>query len=348
MKTFIGVMFLISTTMAAAQAAPTVYIPLGTANEIAIVDAASSKVTGTITGLVNPHGLAATPDGGLLVAGSNQEQQPGQAPVPPRPEGMTEAEHLSHHQAPAAGAPGPGISQVDIVDTKSRKVIRHVPVRGAVHHTLVTPDGSFAITTNTTAGGISVIDLKSFSVVKTIATGPVPNYAVATADGSRLYVSNAGNNTISEIDTGKWIVSRNLSAGPAPEHLVLSPDGATLYVNNIGNGTVSAVQVASGETVKSYKVGKDPHGIEFSDDGKTLFVASKDENKLVAIDLDKGNQREIQLSPAPYHVTAIHGTGKLYISSRKLPEIWVVDQQSLQVQQKIKIKGEGHQMAVVK
>ena len=330
-------------------AAPTVYIPLGTANEIAIVDAASDEIVGRIGDLVNPHGLAATPDGKYLVAGSNQETGPDKAALLPKPAGVSEEEHQRHHAMPdpAAVQSSVGISHVAIIEVRDQEVVRRVDVKGAVHHNLVTPDGRYAISTHTTAGGISAIDLSTYTVAKVVSTGPVPNYAVVTNDGKRIYVSNAGNNTISEIDTDHWIVTRNILAGAAPEHMVLSPDESTIYVNNIGSGTVSVISLQQGKVMETYKVGNDPHGIDLSEDGKSLFVSSKTDNTLTRIDLESGEIKRLQLSPAPYHVTAIRGSGKLYVSSRKLPKIWVVDQRRLEVLGEIPIRGEGHQMVVV-
>ena len=113
-------------------------------------------------------------------------------------------------------------------------------------------------------------------------------------------------------------------------------------------GKVSAVSVKSGKVTKTYRIGKAVHGLDIGDDGKTLFVSSKKENKLVAINTDSGKKREIALSPAPYHLNTIRNTGKVYISSRKKPIIWVVDQKSLKVINTIKLPaGEAHQMAIV-
>lgn len=340
----------VALTAVAASAAPTVYVPLGDANKIVVVDAATGKVTATMGGVINPHGLAVTPDGKRLVAGSNRERRPGEAAIPPKPAGMSEEEHRRHHQAPPAGAgtPGPGISRVDVLDAASGEVLRRIDVKGAVHHVLVTPDGRYAVTTHSTAGGISVIDLSTYQVVRTIATGPVPNYAAATRDGKWLYVSNAGNNTVSVIDTATWIVTRNILAGKAPEHLVLSPDEKRLYVNNLGSGTVSVIDLAVGKVIKTYAAGKSPHGIDLSDDGKTLYVAAKGDNTLVAIDLASGRRRTLPLAPAPYHVTAVRGTGKIYVSSRKEPILWVVDQKAFKGAGKIAVGGIGHQMVVVR
>jgi len=54
------------------------------------------------------------------------------------------------------------------------------------------------------------------------------------------------------------------------------------------------------------------------------------------------------LVPAPYHVTAIGKTGKLYVYSHKQPLIWVLDQRSFKLSGTIKLPGvEGYQTAVV-
>lgn len=71
------------------------------------------------------------------------------------------------------------------------------------------------------------------------------------------------------------------------------------------------------------------------------------ENKLIAIDLKSGETRSAPLGPAPYHLAVIAGTGKLYVSSRAEPKVWVVDQMTLAPRGTIAIRGEGHQMVVL-
>jgi YVTN family beta-propeller protein len=175
----------------------------------------------------------------------------------------------------------------------------------------------------------------------------MPNYAVFSADGSRLYVSNAGNGTVSEIDTGRWLVTRNMLAGDTPEHIVMAPDGRSLYVANVEAGVVSELAVEAGGISRSFEIGGELHGLDISDDGATLFVSGKGDDKLVAIDLKSGTMRSAPLAPAPYHLAVIPGTGKLYVSSRDEPKVWVVDQASLAPQGIIAIHGEGHQMVVL-
>jgi len=307
------------------QASPTVYIPLGSANQVIRVDAATDSITATYTGVDNPHGLVATPDGEYLIAGSLKET--------PLKKGQSK-DTLN--------------SKLFFIHPVHGHVMSTIPVSGWTHHQSITSDGKYVLSTHGMRGAISVVDLESNEVIKTVQTGPVPNYTLITKDNKRAYVSNTGNNTISEVDLKSWKVKRTLKAGPAPEHMAFSKDEKTIFVTNPRAGKVSAVSVKSGKVTKTYKIGKAVHGLDIGDDGKTLFVSSKKENKLVAVDTVTGKKKELTLSPAPYHLNTIRNTGKVYVSSRKKPIIWVVDQKTLKLINTIKLPaGEAHQMAII-
>lgn len=306
-------------------AAPTVYVSLGSGNQVIAVDAASGRIIASYPGVDNPHGLVATPGGEYLVAGSMLE-----TPLP------------------AGSPPGAPNSKLFLVHAGHGHVMLTIPVSGWTHHQAITPDGRYVISTHPTRGGISVVDLQSNQVIKSVETGPAPNYTAITRDGKRAYVSNSGNGGVSQIDLATWRVTRTLEGGPAPEHAVLSADEKTLYTLNPRAGAVSAVSTESGKVVGVHKIGANLHGLDLGDDDQTLFVSSVTDNKLVALDPRNGAQRTLALSPAPYHLNTIRGTGKVYVSSRSDPVIWVVDQKSLKLTGTIKLPaGEGHQMAVL-
>lgn len=328
----------------AAFAAP-VYVPLGSAGFVVVIDSAGDRVTGRIDGLPAVHGLAATPDGRRLIAGSADERPVGEK-GPDKPAAISEEDHGAHHPAPGADSQpmSPTLSTVSIVDAETGTVSRRIDVPGGVHHVVVDPAGRFAVVTHPALGGITAIDLSSFEIAATVLTGPVTNFAAFSPDGGRLYVSNAGNGTVSEIDVERWIVRRNAVVGESPEHLVVSADGSRLFVNNVEAGTVSAIDTDAFEVVDTLKVGATLHGIALSEDGATLFVAVMDENRLVAFDLGGAAPREVKLAPAPYHIATIAGTGKLYVSSADEPKLWVVDQATLAVRGDVEIGGKGHQM----
>ncbi len=309
---------------AAAAAGPTVYIPLGSGNQVIAVDAATGRITKSYPGVENPHGLVATPDGQYLVAGSLAE-----TPLPPG----------APHDTPN--------SRLFLIHPEHGHVMLTIPVSGWTHHQAITPDGRYVFSTHPTRGYLSVVDLQNNKLVRTVATGPAPNFTLVTRDGKRAYVSNSGNGTIGEIDLAAWTVTRTLEAGPGPEHMAFSRDERTIYVANAGAGTVSVVPVAEGKVTRRFEIGKSVHGLDISDDGKTIFATARGEEKLVAVDTASSRKRTLALSPAPYHLNTIHGTGKVYISSSKEPKIWMVDQKTLQLVGTIALPaGEGHQMAV--
>jgi len=306
-------------------ASPTVYIPLGSANQVIAVDAANDKITTTYTGVGNPHGLVATPDGEHLIAGSLQETP------------------LKSDQAKDSAN-----SNLFLIHPAHGHVMANIPVSGWTHHQAMSPDGRYVLSTHGGRGYVSVMDMEKNEVVRTIATGPGPNYTLITKDSKYAYVSNSANNTISEIDLGSWKVMRTLESGPAPEHMVFSSDESMIHVTNPRAGKISTVSLLTGRVEASYSAGQSVHGLDLGDDGKTLYVSSKKEDKLTAIDTKTGVKRELSLSPAPYHLNTISGTGKVYVTSRVQPIIWVVDQETMKVTNTINLPGgEGHQMAIV-
>jgi len=311
--------------MGTVNADPTVYIPLGSGNQVIAVDAATDKITASYSGVDNPHGLVITPDGEYLIAGSLQEQ--------PLKKGQSK---------------DTANSKLFFIHPAHGHVMSTIPVRGWTHHQAITPNGRYVISTHGMRGNISVVDLELNKVVKTVATGPVPNYTLVTKNGKYAYVSNTGNNSISEINISKWKVTRTLESGPAPEHMTFSADESTIFVTNPRAGKVSAIDIKSGKLKRSFKIGKSTHGLDIGDDGKTIFASSKKGDKLVAIDTTNGSRSELKLSPAPYHLNTISGTGKVYVSSRKKPVIWVIDQKSMKLVNTIKLPaGEAHQMAIM-
>ncbi|MDZ7662983.1 YncE family protein [Thiohalophilus sp.] len=310
----------------AAGAAPTVYIPLGSANQVIAVDAETHTITARYSNVKNPHGLVATPDGEYLVAGSLSETAP-----------------------PADAAPDAPTSNLYLIHPAHGHVMQTIPVAGWSHHQAITPDGRYVISTHATRGDVSVLDMTTNQIVHRIPTGPAPNYTLVTRDGQRAYVSNSGDGTITEIALDSWKPLRTLEGGASPEHMVFSVDEQTIYVTNPRVGKVAAVSVDNGKISHTYDIGPDTHGLDIGDDGKTLFVSSKKAETLSAVNIESGTIRSVPLAPAPYHLNTIAGTGTVYVSSRNKPVIWVIDQQSLNVIKTIDLPGgEGHQMAIVK
>jgi DNA-binding beta-propeller fold protein YncE len=319
------------------------YVPLGSANAALILDSANGQAIGTIRDLPAVHGLAVTPDGKRLLAGSLMTGEAGK--LPEKPAGMSEDEHASHH----GGATKPAAEEVSLltlVNAADGAILRRIPVPGAVHHVAISPDGSLAAATHPGGGAISLVDLHKGVSTVSVPTGPQPNYVAWSPDGKRLYVSNSGDGTLSELTLGHDISARKLRTGGSPEHLVLSADGALLYVNDADGGNIVEVDTAAWKVSRTFEIGGVLHGIGLSGDGERLFVAARERNEIATVDLSTGGIQRTKLGPEPYHLTVAPRVGKIYVSSAADSKLWVLDEKTLTTVTEIAIKGEGHQMAV--
>ena len=327
-------------------AEPLVYIPVGNAGKIEVVDAATGSIIREYTGLEAVHGLAGTPDGQLLIAGSYAEREPGSASVP-KPEGMSDEDHAIHHMASTTSPEDRPemVSTVSILRADNGELVRTVDVPGAVHHVTTSPDGRFAAVTQPAYDAVSVIDLQTYEVT-TIQTGSLPNYMVFSADSQNLYVSNAGEDTIAVIGTTHWMVQSKIATGTAPEHMVISADGNMLYVNNNDDGSVSAIALATGAMVDTYQIGELLHGLDITSDGAALLVAERDGDNVARVDLASGEVSKQAMGPSPYHMTTITGTNLAYVSSSDEAVMKIINQDDMSLLGRIEIGDVGHQMVV--
>ena len=345
--------FFLSITLLAAAAnadAVRVFIPEGSADAIRIVDAATGQNVGRIAGTEAAHGLAGNPNSRYLIAGSYMEIDREDAAEMAKPVAVSEDEHAAHHAKPknAIGPTDAGISLLSVIDAASGDLLRKIEVPGAVHHVAISPDGRFAVSTHPNGDGVSVVDLEDMELVAWIPTGAMPNYAIFGTDPGVVYISNAGNGTVSEVDLEVGIVRRNMIAGEAPEHLAISSDGGSLFVADADIGRVVEVDLSTGQDVRAFEIGGEIHGLDISEDQTHLFVAAKETDRLVSIDLKSGKIISAALSPAPYHLTTIPGTGAVFVSSRDEPKVWIVDGATLTTKKEIPIEGEGHQMVAMR
>jgi len=336
---------LMTTAMSAAQ--PIVFVPEGSADTVLMINAETGETIKRITGLEAVHGLLGAPGVPYLVAGSYAETDRTAIANLIQREGVSEDEHAGHHSNAEDTPIGPsdaGISILSILDVASGEILRRIEGPGAVHHTAVSPDGRFAVATHPSGDGISIVDLTTFTLTAFVPTGSIPNYAAFGSDPGIVYVSNAGNGTISEVDLDLGIVRRNMVVGSGPEHIVVDVDNAVLYAADADAGNVLELSLNDGSVLRSFAIGGELHGLDLSDDRTTLFVAGRGEDKIAAVALSTGAIAFAPLSPEPYHLTNVPGTGTFYVSSGAEPMVWIVDEATLTSVGDFPVEGEAHQM----
>ena len=323
-----------------------IYAPLGAANKIAEIDPKSLTVTRLIGPLDNPHGLAVTPDGKTLFAGSVAERVADGAKPESRPEGVSEEDHAAHHggEKAAPQAPPRSYSFIARVDVASGKVTHRIDVEKFTHHVAVTPDGRWVIGVQSGAGRIVVVDSRTNQVNRYVNVGAAPNYALVSRDGNRVYVSSAGDNSITVLDGKSWARIADIPVGKNPEHMVFSPDQKRLYVVNVNSAELSIVDIVSQKEIQRSKTGTQPHGVAFLADSNTVITANTGGESLSIFDQNGREQQLVPRGPKPYHTEFIPEQGQLWVSSRQTGELWLVSQNDMTVKKTLTLPGTAHQL----
>jgi YVTN family beta-propeller protein len=227
---------------------------------------------GEIPGIEAAHGVTASPDGSRIYVSNEADET------------------------------------LDVADTRTRNVIKKIPLSGRPNNISITPDGRKVYVgirqrVGNNPGVADVIDTASLTKVKSIRTeGPVHNLYV-TPDGKYVVAGEAGGEGhVSVLDTKtdapSWFIK--LGEGIRPMTMSKNPDGSTrtLFVQ-VGdyNGFVvvdfqarkevariNLPKLASGR-VPLLAGSSESHGMAVTPDQKLLIVCSRLNNALYSYSL---------------------------------------------------------------
>jgi len=236
-------------------------------DNVHIIDPATNTVVGEISGIEAGHGAGAAPDGSRIYISDEAE------------------------------------STLDIVDTKTLKVLARVPLSGHPNNMAVARDGRHVYVGIIQApGGVDVIDTASRRRVKTIPTQGTIHNAYVTPDGKYVVAGSIAGKTINVIDAHTnepaWTIDMDL--GVRPMTFNTNPDGSTkwIFVQLSALNGFAVVDFATRKEINRIKnpdlppgkatvsAGSDPsHGMAVTADGKTLVVCSRLNNFLYAYSL---------------------------------------------------------------
>lgn len=245
------------------------------ADGIAVVDLASSKVVQTLPGGQDPETFDLTPDGSALYI-SNEET-----------------------------------SELSRLDLASGKITQRVQVGGQPEGVSVRPDGTEVYVTCEEDNKIVAVSTDKGQVIANIAVGKRPRSIGWSADGRYAYVTNEMDGTLSRVDTQthKLIDSLSLGDPSLPEQrpmgIVRSADGKRFYVSTGRGGGIAQVQIEPLKRERTiHPVGARPWGIALSPDGKRLYTANGTSNDLTIVELASGQMKHVEVGGLPWGVVS--------------------------------------------
>ncbi len=223
-----------------------------------IIDPETNKVVGTITDIEKPHGITSAPDGSQLYI-SNE---------------------VMH--------------SLDIVDSRTLRVKRRIPLSGRPNNVSVTGDGSKVyVAIMQRPGALDVIDTKTMKNIKTVPVDGAIHNVYVTPDSRYAVGGSIQTSTINVVDTAtdELVWKLKMSSGIRPMIFDSKPDGSTknIYVQLSGFHGFAVVDFDKREEVARIEhppvpgeeahydglQGAPAHGLGVSPDGTTLWSTSK-------------------------------------------------------------------------
>ena len=234
-------------------------------DNVHLIDPATNKVVGEITGIEAGHGAGASPDGKTIYVSNEAE------------------------------------STLDIVDAKTLKVTAHVPLTAHPNNMAVGKDGKFVyVGIIREPGGVDVIDTTTKQRIKNVPTKGTIHNVYVTPDGKYAVAGSIAGKTINVIDakTNETAWTMDMDLGVRPMTFNTNPDGSTkwIFVQLSAFNGFAVVDFATRKEISRIQnpdlppgkatvpQGSDPsHGMAVTADGKTLVVCSRLNNYLYSV-----------------------------------------------------------------
>jgi YVTN family beta-propeller protein len=236
-------------------------------DNVHLIDPVTNTVVGVISGIEAGHGAGAAPDGSRIYVSDEAD------------------------------------SSLDVVDGKTLKVIKKIPLSGHPNNMAVGRDGRHVyVGIIQEPGGVDVIDTASLQRIKTIPTRGTIHNAYVTPDGKYVVAGSIQGKSINVIDAQTeqpaWTLEMDL--GIRPMTFNQNADGSTkwIFAQLTGLNGFAVVDFATRTEIHRIKnpdlppgkatvpEGSDPsHGMAVTSDGKTLVVCSRLNNFLYSYSL---------------------------------------------------------------
>ncbi len=281
-------------------------------DDVSIIDPTTNKVVGTIKGIEVNHGAAAAPDGSRF--------------------------YISNE----------GESTLDVVDAKTLKIIRKIPLSGHPNNISIGKDGKHVYVSIAVApGAVDVIDTVSMERVKSIPVKGAVHNTYVTPDGKFVVSGSIPSKVITVIDakTEEPVWSVEMDQGIRPMTFNTNPDGSTkwIFVQLSRFNGFAVVDFATHKEINRIKLpdlppGKQPfpeggnesHGMAVTSDGKTLVVNSRLNSSIYMYSLPELKLLgSVEVGKSPDWVTLTPDGRMAYVANAASNSVSVVDIKAL-------------------
>jgi len=158
---------------------------------------------------------------------------------------------------------------------------------------------------NVFESSVSVVDPDERSSREIVDVGEQPTRVARVGD--RMVVTLRGERALAELDATTGELIRTVPTGPEPYGVVASRDGAHVFVSVALAGQIEERDGSTLEVLRTFDVGGEPRWMALHPSGNSLVVAHATGETLTSIDLDSGEQTELNL---PAHTADVAVSGQ--------------------------------------
>lgn len=293
----------------AAQNRPIIVQTNSAGDNVHLIDPATNEIVGEITGVEVIHGAAVAPDGSRL--------------------------YLSNESTDA----------LDIVDTKTLKVVNSIPLSGRPNNLAIHGNGErIYVAIQGTGGGVDIIDTVKEEHVRFIRILRGVHNTFITPDSKYVVAGSTGGGGATAIDTELerpvWTI--HFEGGVRPLTFDTNPDGSTrnmyVQVTNLHGfaivdwdsrkeiGRITQPDIPMSQRNSEGIQGAPAHGIKATPDGTTLWSTSKINGHVYAYSLpDLEYLGGVAVGVVPDWLTFTPDSKFLYVANAHSNTVSVID-----------------------
>ena len=274
----------------------TVWVAEEGGNSLTAIDAASSTVVTTVSGITEPHNVQVAPDGKHVYAVSGDADTVAELDTATYrltatgPTGSAPAHVVLTPDGAKSYVTNYGDGTVSVYragDLRSTKVVR---IGGGPHGARPTPDGSALVVANMKAAAVDVIDTATDTRTATVPVGGPPVQVAISPDGRYAYATVSQPAGVVKISLKAGKVTARTSVPAAPAQVYLTPDGRTLLSADQGSedrpgASVSLIATASMAVTGRLATGSGPHGLVVDPTGRRAWVTNLYDGTVSVLDL---------------------------------------------------------------
>lgn len=183
-----------------------------------------------------------------------------------------------------------GDSEVIVVDTKARELVKRIPDVSKVHGVLAIPELSRVYASATGTNEVVSIDEKTLQIIARMPGGTYPDGMAYAPDVHKVYVSDehGGTDTVIDVNTNKRVgtiqiggVIGNTQYDPSSHHIFINAQSANelIEVDPASDSIVRRIPIAGSEG---------NHGLLIDPESHRAFIACEGNDRFIALDLLSG------------------------------------------------------------